>query len=76
MSSFVFAVPENLAAASASLTGLGSSIQQAHAAAAGSTTQIAAAAQDEVSAAISAVFGGVEHTHGLSSSLLSTVAVT
>lgn len=57
MSSFVFAMPEECAAASADLTSLGSSIQQAYAVAAGSTTQILPAAQDEVSAAISVLFG-------------------
>ena len=57
MSSYVIAAPEALAAASSNLTGLGSSIQAANAAAAGSTTQLAVAAQDEVSAAISALFG-------------------
>ncbi len=57
MSSFVIAGPEALAAASADLGGIGSSIREATAAAAYSTTQVLPAAQDEVSAAISALFG-------------------
>lgn len=57
MLSFVFAAPEELAAVSANWTSLGSSIQQANAVAAGSTTQILPVAQDEVSAAVSALFG-------------------
>ncbi|GFG80846.1 hypothetical protein MPRG_41220 [Mycobacterium paragordonae] len=57
MSSYVIAAPDALAAASSNLSGLGSSIQAANAAAASSTTQLAVAAQDEVSAAISALFG-------------------
>ncbi len=57
MSSFLVAMPEALASASADLTSLGSTIGEANAAAAGPITQVAAAAQDEVSAAISALFG-------------------
>jgi hypothetical protein len=55
--SFVSAVPEALASASGDLTGIGSAIRAASAAALGSTTQVAAAAQDEVSVAISGLFG-------------------
>src|SRR5882757_8243337 len=58
MSSFVIASPEALAAASQDLTGIGSAIRAANTAAAASTTSLAVAAQDEVSAAISALFGG------------------
>jgi hypothetical protein len=58
MSSFVFASPDVLASASRDLTGIGSAIRAANAAAAGSTTGIAAEAGDEVSAAVSALFGG------------------
>ncbi|MFV1503358.1 PE family protein [Mycobacterium kansasii] len=58
MSSFLFAVPDELAAASSSLTSLGSSIREARVAAAGSTTSIVAAAEDEVSAAVARLFGG------------------
>ncbi len=57
MSSYVIAGPEAFVAAVNDLTGIGSSLQQAHATAAGSTTSILPAAQDEVSAAISALFG-------------------
>ncbi|MGO9734620.1 PE family protein, partial [Mycobacterium sp.] len=46
MSSFMVAIPEALASASADLTSLGSTIGEANAAAAGSTTQVVAAAQD------------------------------
>jgi hypothetical protein len=54
--SFVIATPDALAVAAQNLTGLGSAIREAHAAAAGSTT-VVAAAQDEVSVAIAEVFG-------------------
>jgi len=57
MSSFVFASPDVLASASRDLSGIGSALRAAHVVAAPSTTQIAAAASDEVSAAISALFG-------------------
>ncbi|MGO9254249.1 MAG: PE family protein, partial [Mycobacterium sp.] len=40
MSSFMVAIPEALASASADLTSLGSTIGEANAAAAGSTTQV------------------------------------
>ncbi|MEK1274492.1 PE family protein, partial [Mycobacterium ulcerans] len=58
MSAFVYAAPEELAAASSSLSSLGLSIREAHAASAGLTTSIAAAAEDEVSAAVAKLFGG------------------
>jgi hypothetical protein len=57
LSSFVSVSPDVLASASQGLTGIGSSITSANAAAAVSTTQVAVAAHDEVSAAIAAVFG-------------------
>jgi hypothetical protein len=56
--SFVFAAPEIVASAASDLNSLGSTIQAAHAAAAGPTTGIVAAAGDEVSAAIARLFGG------------------
>ena len=59
--SYVFAAPELLTSSANSLAGLASSLTQANAAAAGSTTNIILAAQDEVSAAISALFS----QHGL-----------
>jgi hypothetical protein len=56
--SFVTVVSDALTTAASDLANLGSMINQANAAAAGSTTQILAAGQDEVSQAIAAVFGG------------------
>ncbi|WP_204079925.1 PE family protein [Mycobacterium riyadhense] len=53
---FVFVSSEVLAAAAADLSALGSTIGAASAAAAGATTGLASAAQDEVSAAIAALF--------------------
>jgi hypothetical protein len=58
MSSYVIAEPEAVALASEDLTGIGETIKGATAAAAPSTTELVAAAQDEVSAAIANVFGG------------------
>src|SRR5262245_4392385 len=57
MSSYLIATPEVLSAASGDLTGIGSAIRAANAAAAGSTTQVLAAAGDEVSAAIATLLG-------------------
>ncbi|ORV81710.1 hypothetical protein AWC11_24425 [Mycobacterium interjectum] len=54
--SFVFAVPEVVTDAATSLQNLGSTIDAAHAAAALPTTGVLAAAEDEVSAAIAALF--------------------
>ncbi|WP_293321951.1 PE family protein [Mycobacterium sp.] len=53
----MIAGPEDIAAAAKELTSIGSAIRAAHATAAGSTTQVMAAARDEVSTAIAAVFG-------------------
>ena len=58
MSSFLIAAPEALASASADLSGIGEAIRDATSAAAPSTTGIVPAALDEVSAAISRLFGG------------------
>ncbi|WP_186243506.1 PE family protein, partial [Mycobacterium simulans] len=55
--SSVYVVPELMAAATANLTSIGSSLSAAAAVAAAPTTGIAVAAQDEVSAAIAAWFG-------------------
>ncbi|OBK24293.1 hypothetical protein A5635_17950, partial [Mycobacterium asiaticum] len=52
VSSFVIVSPETVAAAAQDLTGLGSALRAANAAAAEPTTSLLAAAQDEVSAAI------------------------
>ncbi len=56
--SYVIAAPDYFAGAAQDLTGIESALRSAHAVAAGPTTSIVAAAQDEVSAAISALFGG------------------
>src|SRR5262245_32512538 len=55
--SFVIAAPETLAAAASDLTGIGSMISEANAAALASTTHVMAAAGDEVSQAVAALFG-------------------
>uniref|UniRef100_UPI00389AE058 PE family protein n=1 Tax=Mycobacterium sp. HUMS_1102779 TaxID=3383487 RepID=UPI00389AE058 len=57
MSSFLIAAPEAFVAASADLTGIGSSIRAASVVASPSTTSVMVAAQDEVSAAVAALFG-------------------
>ncbi|BBX65399.1 hypothetical protein MSAS_45730 [Mycobacterium saskatchewanense] len=54
--SFVIAVPELVTGTATELESLGATINSAHAAAAAQTTGIAAAAEDEVSAAIAALF--------------------
>ena len=53
------AAPELVQDAAQNLAGTGSSLVWASSAAAGPTTGIAAAAQDEVSLAIASMFGGV-----------------
>jgi acetyl esterase/lipase len=55
--SYVIAAPEFATVAASQLATIGSTIREAHAAAR-ATTQIVAAAEDEVSAAIAAVFSG------------------
>ena len=54
--SFVIAAPEFVTAAATDLAGIGSSLGEANAAAAASTTRVLTAAEDEVSAAIAALF--------------------
>src|SRR6516225_2343619 len=54
--SSVMVVPEFVSQAAGQLGTIGSALNAAHAAAAGPTTSVMAAAQDEVSAAISALF--------------------
>ncbi|WP_459797713.1 PE family protein, partial [Mycobacterium riyadhense] len=56
--SFVSISPELVAAAAGNLAGVGSTISAANAAAAAPTTQVLAAAGDEISAQIAALFGG------------------
>ena len=55
--SYVLATPESLATAAKDLAGIGSAVNAANAAAAGSTTSLLAAGADEVSARIAAFFG-------------------
>jgi hypothetical protein len=55
--SFVIAVPEMVGTAATDLASIGSTLSSANAAAAVPTTRIVVAAEDEVSAAIAAVFG-------------------
>ncbi|OBI52107.1 PE family protein [Mycobacterium sp. E787] len=57
--SFVITEPELVTAAAEQLAGIGSNLGDATAAAAGPTTGVAAAASDEVSIAISEVFGRI-----------------
>ncbi|MCV7442546.1 PE family protein [Mycobacterium paraense] len=57
--SFVFATPELVESAAQDLAGIRSSLAEAAASAAGPTTGIATAAQDEVSVAIASLFGNV-----------------
>ena len=57
MSSYVIAAPQAIAAVSGDLTGIGDAIKGAASEAAPSTTAIVAAAGDEVSAAITSLFG-------------------
>ena len=56
--SYVIAATDMLAAAAADVAGIGSSLSEAHAAAAAPTTAVIAAAEDEVSAAIASLFSG------------------
>src|SRR6516165_3207959 len=62
MSSFVIVSPDVLTSASSDLTGIGSAIRAANAAAAPSTISVVVAAQDEVSAAIASLFSS--HAQG------------
>jgi hypothetical protein len=55
--SFVIAAPEMVQAAAQNLAGIRSTLSEASAAAAGSTTGVMAAAEDEVSGAVAALFG-------------------
>jgi len=56
--SFVIAAPEMMTSAATDLAGIGSTLSAANAAAAAPTTGVVAAAEDEVSAAIAALFSG------------------
>ncbi len=55
--SYVVATPDVLSGAASNLTSLGATLERANAVAAASTTELLAAAQDEVSTAIAALFG-------------------
>lgn len=60
--SFVFASPEFMTSAATDLAVIRSAVDAARVAALGPTTQLQAAAADEISAAIAAVFGQHAHT--------------
>jgi len=68
--SFVVMAPEMLTAVAGNLAGIGSTLEQATTAAAGPTTGIATAAADEVSVAVSQLFG----TYGREFQAVSTEA--
>ena len=68
--SFVIAAPDMVRAAATDLANIGSTISEANAAAAAPTTGVLAAAGDEVSAAIAALFSG----HGQAFQALSSQA--
>src|SRR5271156_3549363 len=70
--SFVIALPEMLGTAATDLTNIGSTLSASNAAAAPQTTVILAAAEDEVSAAIAALFSA----HGQGFQALSAQAAT
>jgi hypothetical protein len=66
--SFVNVTPEWVAAARSDLAGIGASVSAANAVARVSTTQLAAAAGDEVSAAVAALWGQFGRAHQVVSS--------
>jgi hypothetical protein len=68
--SYVITAPDMLAAAAADVAGIGSSLSEANAAAAASTTRVIVAAGDEVSAAIASLFS----SHGIAFQALSAQA--
>ena len=70
--SYVIAAPDMLAAAAADVAGIGSSLNEANAAAAASTTKVIPAAADEVSAAIASLFS----SHGTAFQALGAQAAT
>ena len=61
--SFVIAVPELVSTAAGDLAGIGSALSSAGAAASVPTTGIVAAAEDEVSTAIAALFEAHGHAY-------------
>lgn len=66
----VVVIPQLLSAAASEVAGVGAAVGAANAAAVGPTTGLLAAAQDEVSAAVAALFS----THGLGYQVLSAHA--
>ena len=72
--SYVIAAPELMTSAATDLATIGSTLSAAQAAAAARTTGIVAAAEDEVSAAIAAVFSA--HGHGFSGTRCAGVGVS
>ncbi|WP_156766728.1 PE family protein, partial [Mycobacterium sp. E2327] len=68
--SFVIAAPEFMSSAASDLANIESALRSAHAAAAGPTSNVLAAAGDEVSAAIASLFGA----HGQAYQALSAQA--
>src|SRR5260370_6916658 len=68
--SFVSVVPDVVGTSASALAGIGDALEHAHAAAAARTTAVVAAAEDEVSTAIAALFSG----HGLAYQALSAQA--
>lgn len=63
--SYLVAVPEILSSAATDLAGIAGTLDAAHASAAASTTEILAAAKDEVSAADAALFSGHAQSYDL-----------
>ncbi|WP_083274532.1 PE family protein, partial [Mycobacterium intermedium] len=61
--SYVVVLPHALGTAATELAGLGAAVSGANAAAAAQTTQVLAAAADEVSAAIAALFSAHGHSY-------------
>ncbi|MCV7122866.1 PE family protein, partial [Mycobacterium lacus] len=61
--SFVIVAPEMLAAAATDLAGIGSALSTANATAAAPTTELLAAAADEVSTAVAGLFGGYAQSY-------------
>ncbi len=70
--SFLTAAPEALLSAALDLSGIGSTLNAANAAAAGQTTNLLAAAEDEVSTALAALFGSHAQAYQALSAQVST----
>ena len=70
--SYLVVVPESVASAATDLSNIGAALTDAHVAAAAPTTSVLAAAEDEVSAAIAALFGA----HGQTYQALGAQALT